>query len=76
MRNPTLAENVRILAAKNRMSQSALAREAGVSQATVSRIFSGDTGCRVDSVVKVAEALGVTMSALFAELVQEQEKAA
>jgi DNA-binding XRE family transcriptional regulator len=62
----TLARNMRLLRTSRRLSQSALADEAGVIQATISVIESGKANPPLASLERIARVLGVGMDALFA----------
>lgn len=61
----TVGENIRRLRLQAGMSPRELAERAGLS--TVCMIEGGKRGGRVDSLRKIADALGVPMAELFAE---------
>lgn len=63
----TLARNLRMLRAARGLSQGKLAQQTGSSQAQVSAIESGKGNPTVTSLQRIADVLGVEMSALFAE---------
>jgi transcriptional regulator with XRE-family HTH domain len=72
---PTLsarvAEEVRALMGRRRMSGRALANAAGIPKSTANRWVSGDTAMSLDDVERVARALGVTV----VELLPVEERA-
>ena len=57
----TVAEEIRVLLARRRMSGVQLAEAIGRSQAYVSRRLNGATAFDVDDLERIAEALGVTV---------------
>jgi transcriptional regulator with XRE-family HTH domain len=57
---------MRLLRTQRRLSQSALADEAGVVQAMISVIESGKANPTLASLERIAQVLGVGMDALFA----------
>lgn len=62
-----LADNLRLLRLKQRLSQDVLADEAGVTQALVSAIERGRANPTVESLERLAVVLGVSMRDLFEE---------
>jgi transcriptional regulator with XRE-family HTH domain len=62
-----LADNLRLLRLKQRLSQNVLADEAGVTQALVSAIERGRANPTVESLERLAVVLGVRIGELFAE---------
>jgi transcriptional regulator with XRE-family HTH domain len=62
----SLADNVRVLRAKLRLSQTVLAAEAGVTQALISAIELEKANPTLASLERIAEVLNVEMDALFA----------
>jgi transcriptional regulator with XRE-family HTH domain len=62
-----LADNLRLLRLKQRLSQDVLADEAGVTQALVSAIERGRANPTVESLERIALVLGVRIGELFAE---------
>ena len=58
---------LRELAERRGLSGAEIARRSGVSQAPISRIFTGQRTISVDHVLAVAEVLGVRGSDVFAE---------
>jgi transcriptional regulator with XRE-family HTH domain len=62
-----LADNLRLLRLKQRLSQDVLADEAGVTQALVSAIERGRANPTVDSLERIALVLGVRIGELFEE---------
>jgi transcriptional regulator with XRE-family HTH domain len=60
-----LADNLRMLRLKQRLSQDALADEAGVTQALVSAIERGRANPTVESLERLALVLGVGIADLF-----------
>jgi transcriptional regulator with XRE-family HTH domain len=62
-----LADNLRLLRLKQRLSQDVLADEAGVTQALVSAIERGRANPTVESLERLALVLGVRIAELFAE---------
>lgn len=59
-------ENLRELRTKVGLSQAALSRLSGISQARISQWESGDGDPAMRQVVKLTECLGCTMEQLFA----------
>ena len=62
-----LARNVRMLRAAHRLSQFALADDAGITPATVSAIEARKANPTMGSLDRIARALGVDIAALFAD---------
>jgi transcriptional regulator with XRE-family HTH domain len=62
-----LADNLRLLRLKQRLSQNLLADEAGVTQALVSAIERGKANPTVESLERLAMVLGVRIGELFQE---------
>lgn len=62
-----LARNVRQLREAKALSQGALAADAGIYQELVSRIENGAANPELDTLAKIAEALGVHPRDLFEE---------
>jgi transcriptional regulator with XRE-family HTH domain len=62
-----LADNLRLLRLKQRLSQNVLADEAGVTQALVSAIERGRANPTVESLERLALVLGVRIGQLFEE---------
>lgn len=62
-----LARNVRVLRAVRRLSQHALADNAGVTPAVVSTIETRKANPTMESLDRIARALGVDIAALFAD---------
>jgi transcriptional regulator with XRE-family HTH domain len=62
-----LADNLRLLRLKQRLSQDVLADEAGVTQALVSAIERGRANPTVESLERLALVLGVRIAELFLE---------
>jgi transcriptional regulator with XRE-family HTH domain len=62
-----LADNLRLLRLKQRLSQDVLADEAGVTQALVSAIERGRANPTVESLERLALVLGVRVADLFEE---------
>jgi transcriptional regulator with XRE-family HTH domain len=62
-----LADNLRLLRLKQRLSQNVLADEAGVTQALVSAIERGRANPTVESLERLALVLGVRIGELFEE---------
>ncbi|WP_165947371.1 helix-turn-helix transcriptional regulator [Micromonospora sp. 15K316] len=56
-----VAEELRVLLARRRMSASHLARKLGMTQSYLARRMSGDTAFDVDDLARIAEVLGVTV---------------
>jgi DNA-binding XRE family transcriptional regulator len=63
----TLARNVRMLRAARRPSQMTLAQDAGITPALISAIESCKANPTMDSLQRIAEALGIEMAVLFVE---------
>ncbi len=57
--NDLVAEEIRVLLARRRMSASDLARQTGMTQRAISRRLTGEKVIDVDDLAKIAEALGV-----------------
>ncbi|HEY7201855.1 MAG TPA: helix-turn-helix transcriptional regulator [Candidatus Dormibacteraeota bacterium] len=62
---PAVGRAVREIREKKRLSQSELARRAGVTPATVSRIESGARGGDLETLVLIALGLGVALWVIF-----------
>jgi transcriptional regulator with XRE-family HTH domain len=62
-----VGENVKRLRLRAGMSQTALAEAAGVRQASISSIESGDRGASMMMLMAIAKALGVSSTSLFKE---------
>jgi transcriptional regulator with XRE-family HTH domain len=62
---PAVGKAVRQLRQKRRMSQAELARRAGVTPATVSRIESGARGGDIETLALLAIGLGVALWVIF-----------
>ena len=62
-----LADNLRLMRVVRRLSQTALAEEAGVTQALVSAIERGRANPTVESLERLAPVLGVRVGELFEE---------
>lgn len=60
-----VAEEVRVLLARRRLSASELARQIGVTQPYISRRLTGDTPFDVDDLERIADALDVPISDLM-----------
>jgi len=61
-----LGQKITLLRKKRRMNQKQLAEASGLTQATISRIESGEvTDLRTDTFICLAEALGVTVDYLI-----------
>ena len=61
-----LERNVKILRFRKKMSQKELAKQLGVDPASLSRMIKGNP--RLDTIERIAKALGVSVSALFEEI--------
>jgi transcriptional regulator with XRE-family HTH domain len=62
-----LADNLRLMRVMRRLPQTALAEEAGVTQALVSAIERGRANPTLDSLERLALVLGVRIGELFEE---------
>jgi transcriptional regulator with XRE-family HTH domain len=60
-----LAKRVRLLRLAQAMSQERLANEAGIDRSTVSRLENAAKGVHLDSLVAIADTLGVPLADLF-----------
>lgn len=60
-----VAEEIRVLLARRKMSASELARRMGVTQPYISRRLTGDTPLDVDDMATIARVLGVTVGDLL-----------
>jgi transcriptional regulator with XRE-family HTH domain len=63
-RHRELAQRINALRVRQRLSQNYLADFAGVSRAQMSRILSGQQSPTYKTILKIAEALNVSVSAL------------
>lgn len=74
MRNSTedFGDRVKALRDERKLSQNDLAKEAGISPASFSRILSGERPLRMDQAVALARALGVTVVELTAGTTAEE----
>ena len=61
----TIAEEVRVLLARRKLSQRALAELLGWQQSQVSRRLGGTTPFTADEIAEVADALGVPVETLY-----------
>lgn len=61
-----LGQKVAYYRERKGMSQAALGEKAGVSQAAICQIETGQTKPRLTTVFRIADALGVDVSELFA----------
>ena len=69
MRNLTLAEKVRVKRGEKGLKQAELAEKSGLTQATISRIESGEIEhLRADKIKKLAKALDVTVDFLVGNI--------
>jgi transcriptional regulator with XRE-family HTH domain len=62
-----LARNLRGLRVARHLSQEKLGRKAGISQAQISAIGTRKGNPTIDSLQRIADVLGIAMSALFVE---------
>ena len=62
-----LADNLRLLRLKRRLSQNVLADEAGVTQALVSTIERGRANPTLESLERLAQVLGIRVGDFFDE---------
>ena len=60
-------KRVNELMKKNKWSQKQLANESGISESSISRYIAGDMTPRMDIVMNIAKAFGVTTSYLLGE---------
>lgn len=60
-----VAEEIRVLLARRRISGSELARRVGVTQSHMSRRLTGETAFDVDDLERIADALGVEVASLL-----------
>jgi len=63
----SIGERVQSLRLQRDMSSTELARTVGISQAQISRLECGKQGWRSSTIERVAKALGVTVSFLYAD---------
>lgn len=61
-------QNIKKYRTRKKMTQTALAKKVGVDPCTISNIEAGIKWAGPDSMVKIALALGVTVSALWREV--------
>lgn len=66
-----VAEEIRVLLARKRMSGSALAHEIGQSQSYVSRRLNGSTAFDLDDLEQIARVLEVSVTALLPKMATE-----
>lgn len=72
MPSEKLLRNLRVMRAVRNWELQEVAKRAGISSLTVSRIFNGDTeNPGVETLAKIVEALGYTMEQLFSESLPE-----
>jgi transcriptional regulator with XRE-family HTH domain len=62
-----VARNLRRLRLERKLTQDALADEAGVRQALISELEAGKIDVRLDTLQRIASALGARMAELFDE---------
>ncbi len=60
-----LGKNIRRIRIKKGISQEQLAMRTGVTQSHISRIESGNFNPTLDTIAKIAEALGKSLTSLF-----------
>jgi transcriptional regulator with XRE-family HTH domain len=63
----TIGENLRKIRMRRGLGQVELAQRAGLTQPTISEIETGHRGAQTRTLTKLADALGVSMAAFFAE---------
>jgi len=61
----TVAEEIRVMLARRRMSGAELARQIGQTQPYLSRRLTGEVAIDVDDLAKIAQVLGVSPTALI-----------
>lgn len=61
-------QNIKKYRTRKKMTQTALAKKAGVDPCTISNIEAGIKWAGPDSMVKIAEAMGVSVAALWREV--------
>lgn len=64
----SLGEAIYRLRKEKKMSQEELGKATGSSQMTVKRLESATVGTRIDNLVSIADALGVKLTDLFAQI--------
>lgn len=67
-----VAEEIRALLARRRISASELARRLGVNQPYISRRLTGETAADVDDLQRIADALGVAVADLLPSSASER----
>ena len=60
-----ISNNIRLLRTKNRISQDKLSELAGINQQQISFIENGKACPKLETVIKIAEALNVTVNDLI-----------
>ena len=60
-----LADNIRLLRAKKKFSQEAIAELAGIGQNQISAIENGLANPNLETLIKIANALDIPLSELF-----------
>ena len=60
-----ISNNIRLLRTKNRISQDKLSELAGINQQPISFIENGKACPKLETVIKIAEALNVTVNDLI-----------
>lgn len=60
-----ISNNIRLLRTKNRISQDKLSELAGINQQQISFIENGKACPKLETVIKIAEALNVTVNYLI-----------
>lgn len=60
-----ISKNIRLLRTKNRISQDKLSELAGINQQQISFIENGKACPKLETVIKIAEALNVTVNDLI-----------
>ena len=71
-----VGENVKAERERQKYSQNALAKKAGIAQATLNAIEASTKNPSVDTVILLARALGVSVAYLLGEEEQQKEKEA
>jgi transcriptional regulator with XRE-family HTH domain len=68
-----VAEEIRVLLARKRMSGAELGRRAGITQSTMSRRMTGETAFDMDDLERIAEVLEIEVTDLLPKPVASEE---
>lgn len=68
MTPPQIAASLAAIAKSKNLTQAAISEKSGVPQPTISRVFSGKVAANIETLCKIAEAVGAEIAASICEL--------